>query len=152
MWRNASPLDENEIVQMSLALYEEDPAGGPVAEAQVRRTLSTLRAEPVRGQALVLELAGTIAGYALLISFWSNELGGEVCVIDELFVKPRHRGQGFARGLLQSLAGESPLWPRQTVALELEVTPRNTRAAAFYVKLGFIPAKNTRMRFLRRTA
>ena len=32
-----------------------------------------------------------IRGYAIVIPFWSNEVGGNVLFIDELFVKPPAR-------------------------------------------------------------
>jgi GNAT superfamily N-acetyltransferase len=61
----------------------------------VRRTLAKLRKEPNRGRAVVCDMDGRAVGYALLISFWSNELGGEVCTIDEVFVAPEYRGRGL---------------------------------------------------------
>ena len=73
---------------MCLALNVEDPGPSPVPAANTRQTLHVLRTQPQRGRAVVLELAGHLCGYALLISFLSNELGGEVCAIDEIYVEP----------------------------------------------------------------
>jgi ribosomal protein S18 acetylase RimI-like enzyme len=93
---------------------------------------------PHRGRALVCEVDGRPAGYALLISFWSNELGGEVCNIDELFVAPEYRGRGLATDLFTMLtANEQSLWPTKPAALALEVSPTNIRARALYERLGF---------------
>jgi ribosomal protein S18 acetylase RimI-like enzyme len=149
MWIPATHSEDNDIVAMSRELYAEDPAPLPVPEQHTRETLSTLRAEPARGRALVLQLNDAVAGYALLISFWSNELGGEIIVIDELYVRPPYRNQGYARALLTALTRTDTLWPRPAVAIELEVTPQNKRAAALYSSLGFQPVKNARLRFLR---
>jgi ribosomal protein S18 acetylase RimI-like enzyme len=109
-------------------------------------TLLALRSQPVRGSALVLEIDGKTVGYALLISFWSNELGGEICNIDELYVSPAARRQGHASALLKGLVNDSPLWLGQPVAFQLEVTPQNAKAKALYSKLGFRVARNTTMR------
>jgi ribosomal protein S18 acetylase RimI-like enzyme len=133
---------------MCLALYAEDPSPMPVTEGNIRATLATLRAEPSRGRAVVLEVEGVIGGYALLISFWSNELGGELIVIDELYVTPPVRNRGHARELLTTLTKENNLWPGRSVALELEVTPQNQRAAILYEKAGFKRTKNERLRLL----
>jgi GNAT superfamily N-acetyltransferase len=149
MWRLAAVSEDDDIIAMSRELYSEDPSPLPVPEQHTRATLSILRKEPVRGCALVLDLNETIAGYALLISFWSNELGGEVVVIDELYIGRSHRRQGYGRGLLFELARENTLWPRQAVALELEVTPQNARAASLYSSVGFTQVKNSRLRYLR---
>src|SRR5437016_4012748 len=96
MWRPATSADDDEIIRMALALYEEDPSPDPVPAEQTRRTLAVLQSEPARGRVVVLEIAGALAGYAFLIAYWSNELGGEVAVIDELFVDREHRGMGHA--------------------------------------------------------
>ena len=100
MWRIASAEDDKCVVAMCMALSAEDPGPAPVHPQQVRRTLAKLRQEPVRGRAVICNVETRAVGYALLISFWSNEIGGEVCTIDELFVLPEHRGRGLATALL----------------------------------------------------
>jgi ribosomal protein S18 acetylase RimI-like enzyme len=137
-WRRAGPGDDDAVVSACLALNAEDPGPRPVSEAQVRCTLRALREEPWRGCAAVLEADGAVAGYALLVSFWSNELGGEVCTIDEVFVAPAQRGRGHATSLFELLAaGGDPLWPARPVALTVETTPANERARGLYRRLGF---------------
>ena len=87
-----------------------------------------------------------MAGYALLISFYSNELRGRVCVIDEVYVAPAFRGRGLGQRLLEVLGtrGFPPF--ADAVALELEVSPKNERARALYARTGFVPIRNTTMR------
>jgi hypothetical protein len=93
MWRLATAPDDEPIVSMCMALNTEDPGPNPVQPQQVRRTLAKLREEPNRCRAVICDVEGRTVGYALLISVWSNELGGEVCNIDELFVAPLYRGR-----------------------------------------------------------
>jgi ribosomal protein S18 acetylase RimI-like enzyme len=143
MWRAATPADDDAIVQSSLALYVEDPSPERVDDAQVRRTLVALRGEPLRGRAVVLDVGGDVCGHAFLIAFWSNELGGDVCTIDELYVAPRARNAGHATALLEALA-RGQLYPG-AVALQLEVTPQNAKALALYQRLGFA-GKNVGLR------
>ena len=145
-WRLARPEDDEAIVSMSLALYAGDAAPAGVGAAQVRATLEMLRAEPVRGRAIVLEIGGECAGYALLVSFWSNELGGEICTIDELYLTPAVRSRGYGAMLVQLLMSGESVWPRVPVALELEVSPENRRAFALYERLGFRVKRNSTMR------
>jgi RimJ/RimL family protein N-acetyltransferase len=129
-----------------MELNREDPGPAPVLPQQVQRTLAKLRAEPSRGRAVVCEIDGSVVGYALLISFWSNELGGEVCVIDELFVDRKNRGRGLATALFDRLAAFEFWFPRP-MALVLEVSPENERARALYERLGF-RGRNVGMRRL----
>ncbi len=148
MWRVASIDDDESVVAMCMALNAEDPGPAPVSPQQMRRTLAALREKPIRGRAVVCDVAGDAVGYALLISFWSNELGGEICTIDELFVLPEHRGRGLATALLERLAGgDRSLWPAEAAALTLEVSPGNQRARALYERLGF-ERRNLAMRRL----
>ncbi|MFT3914225.1 MAG: GNAT family N-acetyltransferase [Anaeromyxobacteraceae bacterium] len=146
-WRPARPDEDETVVAMCLALNREDPGTRPVEASQVRRTLAALRADPVRGRAVVLEEDGAARGYALLVSFWSNELGGEVCNVDELWVAPEARGRGQAHALISALQAGTGPWPRVPVAIELEVSPENARARALYEKLGFAPQRNAGMRW-----
>jgi ribosomal protein S18 acetylase RimI-like enzyme len=138
MWRIATVADDDTVVSMCMALNAGDPGPVPVKSEQVPRTLAKLREEPLRGRAVVCEVDGRVVGYALLISFWSNEMGGEVCNIDELYVDERVRGRGLATELIEGLArGEESLWRGQPVALALEVSAQNERAQALYARLGF---------------
>jgi GNAT superfamily N-acetyltransferase len=113
MWRVATASDDEGILSMCMALNSEDPGPAPVEPEQVRRTLTKLREQSNRGRAVVCDIDGRAVGYALLISFWSNQLGGEVCNIDELFVAPEYRGRRLATTLFKRLAdGGNSLWPR----------------------------------------
>ena len=145
MWRRTTAADDLAVLEMFQALYREDPSPDPVPDEQLLRTLRALREEPVRGRAIVLESDGACVGYALLVTFWSNELGGEVANIDELYVAPDHRGRGAGTRLVEQLS-RGELWGRVPVAIDLEVTPENDRARALYERLGFVVAKNTVMR------
>lgn len=144
MWRPAHEMEDELVVAMCLELYREDP-GQTVDAAQVRSTLAALRRAPVRGKAVVYEAADGVIGYALLASFWSNEWGGEICIVDELYVLPAHRGRGVGTALFESISTDRALWDPPPVALELEVTPSNTRARALYERLGF-RARNVTLR------
>ena len=146
MWRLAQPEDFDEIVAMCRKLNREDPGPAPVPDSYMRRTLETLMRYPIRGLPVVLEVGGRIEGYALLISFWSNELGGEICNIDELYVKPASRGNGYGRSVVAALLEGRSLWPRPFAALELEVSPKNTKARELYAELGFQPVENSILR------
>jgi GNAT superfamily N-acetyltransferase len=135
-WRRADAADDATIIELALALAREDPGPNPLPAEHVTRTLRVLRDEPWRGVAAVLHGRDGILGYAFLISFWSNELGGEVCTIDELYVVPDARGMGLGSSLFDAVL-RGGLWPGRAVALELETTPSNARARALYQRSGF---------------
>ena len=72
----------------------------------------------------------------MLIAFWSNELGGNICGVDELFVVPEYRSQGFGKSFFEALA-QGDLWPTPIVGMALGVTPDNVRGRRLYERLGF---------------
>jgi len=67
----------------------------------------------------VLDVGGVAAGYVLLISFWSNELGGEICNVDEPSVAQSLRSQGHASRLVESLMNAEGPWQGRPRAIEL---------------------------------
>jgi len=136
MWRLAELRVDDCLVEMCLRLYDEDPGVLPVRPENIRATLRALRREPSRGRAVVLEVEGQLSGYALLIAFWSNELGGNICEVDELFVVPERRCHGHGKSLFQAIS-ERDLWPTPIVGIALGVTPDNVRARRLYERLGF---------------
>ncbi len=75
------------------------------------------------------------AGYALVTSYWSNEEGGNVIVLDEIYINPADRAKGYAPFFLKWLEERFS----DAVAITLEVLQNNKRACAVYEKLGFTP-------------
>lgn len=146
IWRECEAKDHDDVARFVLAFYAEDPAPTPVTSEMAHATLRRFSVEPLRGRAVVLEASARKVGYALLCSFWSNELGGEVCIVDELYVAPAARGRGAATALITGLTRRELPWFQDAVAVELEVTPGNMRARALYERLGFAPYKNALMR------
>lgn len=135
-WRIALDADDDPIAEMCRCLYVEDPGPSPIPPKNIEITLATLRRDPGRGRAVVLDIDGRVSGYALLIAFWSNELGGTVCEVDELFIIPQHRNQGHGSALFAAIS-EDGLWPGALVAIALGTTPHNAAARRLYKRLGF---------------
>jgi GNAT superfamily N-acetyltransferase len=151
MWRRAEPAEDERIVALGLALSAEDEGQDPVPAEHIRRTLRALREAPQRGCAIVLDVGGPASGYALLIPFWSNELGGEVCAIDELYVAREWRGRGYARALIDGLAAGTLPGAEHAVALTVEVTPGNDHARRLYERSGFAGANRAMRRRIDRS-
>ncbi len=122
----------DDVLRMMHALYAPDE---PAARDRFPRTIDTLLADPSRGRIVLIDVGGRVGGYALLIPYWSNEFGGTLLFIDEIFVEETFRGQGIARSLFEFVATTRPF---DAVALALEVAPYNTRARALYERVGFV--------------
>jgi GNAT superfamily N-acetyltransferase len=137
--------DKEMLIFMILSLYTEDCSQVSMDITKIDNTLKSLTSNPDRGTFLMLEHKLRIIGYCILINYWSNEYGGMIVFIDELFVVPEYRNNGIASALIKRLI-QSPV--NDAIALQLEVTPRNISAARLYSRLGFLPIKNKHFRLI----
>ena len=80
--------------------------------------------------------SGEAIGYALITSYWSNEDGGNVIVLDELYVREDKRKKGYARLFMEWLEAN---YSGDAAAITLEVLTSNTRACDLYEKSGYHP-------------
>ncbi len=126
-----------EVLAMMSALYTEDQPS--VNTDRFPLTIERLLREPDRGRIILFQEGGLLRGYALLIPYWSNEFGGTLLFVDELFVAPEARSRGIGRRFFQFLNEQRPF---DAVALALEVSPHNTRARRFYESMGFSLRRN----------
>jgi ribosomal protein S18 acetylase RimI-like enzyme len=141
-YRSVAHADHVALVGLMRQLYEEDPAERPVPAENFARTLREFETRPEKGTVLVIDRDGEVVGYAILINFWSNECGGNVIIIDELYVAQSCRRQGIGSDFVRHLIDNE--W-NNAVAVRLEVTPTNARARRLYERLGFSSHKNETM-------
>ena len=138
-FRPATPGDLPDLIRLVEALYAEDPSPQNPDSGHTRLTFSEFERHPEKGDIRVFEYDGNVAGYAILVWFWSNEYGGNKLVVDEIYVLPEYRGKGISTAFFQFLTAH---FAASAVALELEVTPGNAAARRLYERLGFRKAKN----------
>ena len=124
----------DDVAKMMRLLYEEDRGDFDVDVSRFESSIAHLVSNSNAGQIVLFRRANQIQGYALLIPYWSNEFGGTLLCIDELFVEPNARSQGIARTFFRYLEKEKPFNP---VALALGVNPGNAKARRLYESLGF---------------
>jgi ribosomal protein S18 acetylase RimI-like enzyme len=106
------------------------------AALRLELVLKELLAHPgERGSVWLAESHGALIGYLIVVLVMSVEHQGLIGEIDELFVLPEARSQGAGAALLA--AAEAELLQRGCVRLQLQLAHGNTRARAFYERLGF---------------
>lgn len=120
-------------------LYIEDPGTVEVTQEKIQHTIQSLQKYPEFGTIMVFERNKDIIGYAILVNFWSNEYGGNLLNIDELYITKEFRGMGIATAFLRHVMTNKP---NNAIGLQLEVTPKNKRARKLYTSLGFRSNKN----------
>ncbi len=80
---------------------------------------------------------GDVAGFALFFHNFSTWVGKPGIWLEDLFVKPEHRGLGFGKALLVELARLAV--ERDCVRVEWSVLDWNAPSIAFYRALGAVP-------------
>jgi GNAT superfamily N-acetyltransferase len=130
---------KEKLVAMMQALYAEDKSELPVDQSRFAINVETLVAKPSVGCIVLFRQGEHLCGYAPLIPYWSNEFGGTVLFVDEMFVIPDVRNRGIGRSFFKFLDQTRPFGP---VALALEVSPDNTGALRLYESLGFRQQRN----------
>ena len=130
--RDATPDDLDEILDMirGLAEYERMTDAVTFERAAMREHL--FGDDPAASVAIA-EVDGTIAGMALWFRTFSTFLGRPGIWLEDLFVRPQHRGHGVGVALLRHLRGLTD------GRLEWSVLDWNQPAIDFYERLGARP-------------
>jgi len=134
--------DYSGLKAMISALHSEDRGGKPITDEKILKTVTELGRNPCKGEIIIFEKDNTTIGYSILIFYWSNEYGGDILHIDELYVKPEHRRHGAATSFFNHV---SKAFKDKIVALQLEVTPSNVEAIDYYRRLGFRKSTNKQL-------
>ena len=127
-------LHATEVVTMMRALYSEDQAASPVDQSRFPANIDALISAPLLGRIILFREDGLLVGYALLIPYWSNEFGGTLLFVDELFVIPGARNRGIGHSFFRFLGENRPF---DAVAMAVESSPNNVAARRLYDSLGF---------------
>ncbi|MEV4563895.1 GNAT family N-acetyltransferase [Nonomuraea sp. NPDC049419] len=135
MIRPATPADVPEIVSMihELAEYEKAAHEVRVTEEQLHDTL--FRDHPA-AFAHMAEQDGEVVGFTLWFLTYSTWRGVHGVYMEDLYVRPRHRGGGHGVALVRELARICA--ERGYERLEWAVLDWNEPSIAFYEKLGAV--------------
>ena len=117
-----------------LASYERARDQVKTSPAQLR---DALFATSPAVHALVAEVDDVVAGFALYFLNFSTWEGVHGIYLEDLYVRPEHRGKGLGHALLRSLAAIAA--KRGYARVEWSVLNWNTPSIEFYRKLGAVP-------------
>ena len=136
-FRRYQEKDYIDLLEMIFSLYREDPEGKPIDEEKIKRTIDEFWKNPDKVKIYMFQTGDKNIGYAILVYFWSNEYGGDIITIDELYVNDACRGRGIATEFFSFVERME-----NKAALQLETTPSNQKAFNYYKRLGFVPSEN----------
>lgn len=134
MVRRITEKDRNEYLNMAKDFYNSDAVLHNIDEENFIKTFEELMKSDKYALCYILEYQGTMAGYALLAKTFSQEAGGLVCWIEELYIKPEYRNMGIGSEFFSyfdaNIAGSMK-------RIRLEVEEDNLGAIALYKRQGY---------------
>jgi GNAT superfamily N-acetyltransferase len=134
--RPATPADVPIILELirDLATYERAPSEVTATEEQL---LQVLFGEKPVAEVLLASEGEAPVGFAVFFYNFSTWLGRPGLYLEDLFIRPEHRGKGYGRALLVDLAKIAR--DRSCGRMEWAVLDWNEPAIEFYKKLGARP-------------
>ncbi len=132
MIRKITPADKELFLRLAAEFYASDAVLEPVPEAYHLAAFEELMRSEAYLDCYILECDGAAAGYALLSITYSQEAGGKVIWLEELFILEPYRGKGLGREFLSYMEENIP-----AKKYRLEVEKGNTRAIALYEQVGY---------------
>ncbi len=115
-----------------LADYEKEP---DAVEATVESIASDLAGNSaVKIECILVEAEGAVAGMALFFHTYSTWRGRPGLYLEDLFVKPKYRGQSMGLSLMRALAGIAK--ERNCARFEWACLDWNEPSIQFYQSLG----------------
>lgn len=136
MIRRVAPADVPAVVGLvhELAAYEREAASCLLTADQLHTALFG-PAPALFGH--VADVDGEVVGCALWFLSFSTWRGVHGVYLEDLYVRPAHRGAGLGRALLAALAGVCA--ERGYARLEWAVLDWNAPSIAFYRAIGAVP-------------
>jgi GNAT superfamily N-acetyltransferase len=131
--RNAELRDVGAIVQLIKDLAEFEKLGHLVQVTPEKLRPQLFGERPV-AEALVAERGGDVVAFALFFTNFSTFLAQPGLYLEDLYVKPEHRGTGIGRAMLIKLAGLAV--EREYGRFEWSVLDWNVNAIKFYEGMG----------------
>jgi len=131
--RPAKIQEVGEVLQLiqDLATYEKAPEQ---VEARQEDLLNTIFASDPRVFCDLVEVDGQIAGMAIWFLNYSTWQAKHGIYLEDLFIKPEHRGRGYGKALLKHLAKICD--EKSYGRLQWWVLDWNSPAIEFYKSLG----------------
>lgn len=140
MIRKIKPADKDFYINSVKAFYSSDAVLHNIPTEYITNTFDELMKSDTYIECYIFEKDNQKAGYALLAKMFSQEAGGEVIWIDEIFVLPKFRAMGLSSEFFKFIQNNS-----KAKRFRLEFCPDNQKAIEVYKRHGFTPLEYNQM-------
>ena len=130
--RKIQKQDKEIYLEMARDFYSSPAVLENIPEVNITSSFDAFIESTPYGDAFIFEDGGETVGYGVLAYTHSQEAGGRVVWIEEIYIKEEFRGGGFGSRFINFVLSEIP-----AKRYRLETEPENEKAAALYRRLGF---------------
>lgn len=130
--RKITPSDRSEYFNMAREFYSSDAVMHDVGEENISAAFEEYLRSDVYAECFILEDGGIAVGYGQISKTFSQEAGGLVIWLEELFIKKNFRGKGYGKAYFDFIFKNYP-----AKRYRLEVEKENEGAVRLYKSLGF---------------
>lgn len=132
MFRKINQNDKDFYINSVKAFYSSEAVLHAIPETYITKTFDELMSSDVYAECYIIEKDGERAGYALLAKTFSQEAGGLVVWLEEIYILPEFRSCGLGGKFLAFLKDNL-----KAARLRLELCPSNSRACEVYKRHDF---------------
>lgn len=129
-----TPQYEEAFYTMCSQFFSSPAVCHPISREAMKTTFQTALSDSPYMRGLMILEEETPIGYLLLSFTYSNEVGGMVVWIEEIFISEVHRSKGYGKQVLQWIIST---YSDKVKRFRLEVTKENTSARKLYESFGF---------------
>lgn len=134
MIRRITENDREIYIEMAREFYHSNAVLHPIPDEYFVRTVEEALRSNVYAEIFLFECDGEMAGYGLIAKTFSQEAGGCVWWIEEVYIREKFRSRGLGREFFRYLEEQKGNGVKR---LRLEVEEENTRAVSLYERLGY---------------
>lgn len=133
MIRKLEKSDRKLYVEMATEFYSSDAVLHSVPEENFQKTVDEALSSDTYAEIYLFEHEGKTAGYGLTARTFSQEAGGYVVWIEEIYIREEYRSKGIGKEFFSFLHNKE----KSAARLRLEVEEENVRAVSLYEELGY---------------
>ncbi|MBR3988169.1 MAG: GNAT family N-acetyltransferase [Clostridia bacterium] len=132
MIRKTEHKDKAEYIEMAKNFYNSPAVLSPIPDSHFENTFEEFIKRNTYAEAFIFEYDNKIAGYGLIAKTYSQEAGGIVVWIEEIYVKEAFRNKGIGSEFIEYVKNNIP-----AKRYRLETEPDNIKAQELYRRHGF---------------
>lgn len=126
--------NKQEFINFCKEFYTSNAVMHPIPDRHIEKTAQLVADGSPYTRCLLFYTDNTCSGYVLLSFTYSNEAGGKVILLEEIYLRDEFRGNGICKDFFSWLFKQ---YDDEIKRYRLEVSEDNTRVKRLYSSLGF---------------